>query len=450
MTLCHSSWVPCEYCCCKGTKVLTNNEEVLERKKILEIQKKIVSDRLNELASGPSTSSDIIALKKIEKELNTEEKKLKAKKSNIVWPASSAYGPRRKIDEIFEIIQQIENDQPLTLDEAKGVVGRSPLFDLPNFHFIRDVPVDYLHCVCLGVVKRSLELTFKLGESRPRITNRPLSSPLQFNRLISAIKVIREFNRRVRDLDFAVYKGQEYRNLLLFFFPLILKCIPEREKERNLWLFFTYMVKACVVPNEEYEQIQTEVIVNCQNQFYLLYQELFGVRNCTYNTHVMGSHLPEMRYHGPLTLTSAFPFESFYGELRNSFVPGTVSGLKQIFSNVLMKRAISSHKCQQKIFISPKDTNKECNSIIYTYGNCEHKIYKVHSIDEDDLHCQEIITLPCTFVETPDLDWSLVGVFKNGGRNGNEQIINTESVKGKVLQVDKYLITCPNNIIREK
>ena len=282
---------------------------------------------------------------------------MKQKKSNIVWPKTSANGPPRTREEIYEIIILIENDQELEIDEAKGIFGRSLLFDLPSFNFVRDVPVDYLHCVCLGVVRRCVELTFKVGEARQRITKRPLSSTHDFNRLISFVKVFKEFNRRVRDLDFAVYKGQEFRNILLFFFPIVLECIAPPHKERHMWLYLTYMIKACVIPKKEFQQVPLEVLDFCSENFYSIYQQLFGVLNYTYNTHVLGSHIREMRYHGPLTLTSAFPFESFYGELRNAFVPGTTSTLKQIISNVLIKRAISPHKCKKKSLFRKRYTN---------------------------------------------------------------------------------------------
>lgn len=418
----------------------------------MQIQKNIISDKIAELENEEESDkhNEINALKVLEKELIEAEKKLKQKKSNIVWPKSSANGPLRTREEYLDIIENIENDQPLTNDEAKGVVGRSILFDLPYFDFIRDITVDYLHCACLGVIKKAVELTFRVGEVRPRITKRPLSSPLLFNRQIHGVKVPRESNRRIRELDFAVYKGQEYRNLLLFFFPLILNCIEEGEKERDMWLYLSYMIKSCVLSSEEFSQVPRDVIEFCTESFYALYEDLFGVRNCTYNNHVLSSHLLQMHCDGPLTSTSAFCFESFYGELRQAFVPGTTSTLKQIMSNIYMKRAIAPHKCVQNIYFSAKDTPRECNSLIYTYENNQYKLYKICNIDGKDFDCQEISALPCTFPETPTLNWSLVGVFKEGETLTEIKTIQKSSVKGKLVSVDGYMITCPNNVLREK
>ena len=449
--LCFSSWFPCEYCFSKGTKLVSNNSEIEKKKKQIETQKQLIQDRMEQMKSSSNVDvQEMAKLKKIEKDLNETLKKLKPIRSNIVWPKTSANGPPRTGEEIFEIIEKIENNQPMTIDEAKGITGRSILFDIPGFDFVMDTPVDYLHCTCLGVVKRCLELTFKLGENRKRTTKRPLSSPALFNALIKHIKVVHEFSRRLRDLDLAVYKGQEFRNVLLFLFPLVLDCIPEGAKERQMWLLLSFMIKSCAVPTEEFRGISEVAMENAPLQFYSVYERLFGTHNCTYNTHVSCSHLMEMRYHGPLTEVSAFPFESFYGELRNSFVPGTVSTIKQMFSNILLKRSLSSHICEKSIYISVKDTPLECNSLLYSFRHNEYNIFKVVKINDDTFTCKKVLYTNCSFPETPTLDWNTVGVFKLDEISEQEQTIPHHSVKGKVLLVKDYLITCPTNVLIEK
>lgn len=455
-SLCFSSYYPCEYCFSKGCRIVTNSLEITKKKKEIEAQKKIISEKIEALKQAPSSSSsssnddEIKELQIIKKQLVESEKKLKEKKTHIVWPHSTAGGPPRTVEEIEDIIEKIENDQDLTIDQAKGVTGRSILLNIPNFDFIKDITVDYLHCVCLGVTKRCFSLTFSVGESRrPRITKRQLSSPALFNAQIRNIKVVREFNRRVRELDFAVYKGQEFRNCLLFFFPLILNCIEETEKERELWLLLTYIIKACVIPSEEFQSHSIEDISEYAKQFYVLYQDLFGVYNCSYNTHIMGSHIADMRFNGPLTTTSAFPFESFYGELRNSFVPGTCSTLKQILSNVLIKRVINNHVCENTIYISEKETPLECNNMIYTFENGKYNIYKVTKVSGENLTCHKQEKLICNFNEI-QLNWSIVGVFKKGNISPEEHVVTRSEVKGKIIVVNNFLITCPSNVLREK
>ena len=74
-----------------------------------------------------------------------------------------------------------------------------------------------MHSICIGLVKRLLELTFNIGLTRTRLTSRKLSAPTDFNSQMKKQKVPREFFRRARQLDFGVLKAQEMRNIILFF-----------------------------------------------------------------------------------------------------------------------------------------------------------------------------------------------------------------------------------------
>lgn len=377
-------------------------------------------------------------------------KNINKKYNNIVWPASTQNGPKRTVENVLAIVEKIENKEVLSIDEAKGITGRSLLLDIPYFNYVLDAPAEYLHGVCLCVVKRMILLTFDVGEIRLRNTKRKLSPPALFNKIMSKVKVVREYSRRARNLDFTVMKGQEYRNILIMFFKVVIDCIEVTAKERRLWLLLAYMVRLCVLPNEEFNIVSNDVIKYCGKHFYDLYEKLFHARNCTYYTHVIGCHMEEMREHGPLTLTSAFGFESFYGELRNSFTPGTVSGLKQILEKVMLKRSISHHCCEARIFYSPKDTAMESNSLIYTFLDSNYEIYKIKSIENDVFECQKVGKYPITFPETPTLLWEKIGVFEAGGISEEVVYIRRNTVAGKVLKVQNLYVTCPKNVLLEK
>ena len=400
-SLCHSSRFPCEYCFSKGCKYVKN----INGKKFC----------------------------------------------RIVWPSSTSNGEPRTREKLLEICDKIENsDKKLHPDEAKGVVTKSPLFLIPNFDVVLDVSTEYLHSVCLGVAKRMIELTFSVGESRQRVTKRRLSSPATFNLLMLQIKVPCEFSRRNRELDFGVMKGQEFRNIVLFFFPVVLNSIEKPAQERKLWLLFTYMIRACIIPTEEFKLLDVEVIIDVCDQFYKLYERLFGECNCTYNTHVVSCHLLEMRHSGPLTMTSAFPFEAFYGEIRNSFYPGTQSSLKQIFKNILLKRNLSHHCCEQSIRYSSKETNLENDTLIYCFQDYTHKMYRICEVHADYVICKRQGRRTTQFPEMPRHNFSQIGIYEKGALAINEEKIMKNNIDGKIIEVMGYLITCPNAILREK
>ena len=351
---------------------------------------------------------------------------------------------------VLDIVERIEANEQLTIDEAKGIVGHSLLLDLPDFNYVYDTPAEYLHSGCLGVIKRLVELTFSVGDIRPRITKRKLSSPVSFNLLMLKTLVPFEFPRRARKLDFAVFKGQEFRNLGLFFFILVLDCIEESAKERHIWLYLAFMLRSACISTEEFVLVDLTLVEECTTKFYKLFEQLFGKKNCSYNLHAFIAHLMEIRTHGPLTETSAFKFESFYGEMRRSFVPGSVSPLKQILKNVLLSRTLRKHICVNNIYISNYNTSLECNKLIYTFEKKEYSFYQVSDIDGDIITCNKIGKYPAVFPETPNINWSTVGVFKKGGVCYTPTILNSSLIRGKLLHVGKYVLTCPKNILNEK
>lgn len=127
-----------------------------------------------------------------------------------------------------------------------------------------------------------LELTFLVGDNRVRVTNRRLTHPSVYNEIMKDIKVFRECSRRARDLDFAVLKAQEMRNITIFLFPVIIQCLETDAKERRLWLLLSFMIRSCVIPDNEFAHVDREEIKSASNNFYSLFEALFGKKNCTY------------------------------------------------------------------------------------------------------------------------------------------------------------------------
>ena len=447
----HSSYYPCEYCEAQGQLLFNQDVSFQERKNNLQRQKNTVLLKLTE-ARDNNEEEEIESLQLVLQSINDAIKLLKRKNNNIVWPSSTRNGIPRTTEGITEITDKLDNGEVLSLDEAKGITGRSLFLDIPYFVITRDIPTEYLHTVCLGVGKKLIELTFNVGEKRKTNTTRKLSSVEKFNNLMSLIQVVREFSRRARSLDFAVMKGQEYRNIIIIFFPIVVDCVEKTSpKLRRVWLLLAYMIRLCIIPNQEYDNADSTILETLATEFYQLYEEIFHPRNCTYNTHTVGSHLPNMRAHGPLTLTSAFGFEAFYGEMRHAFTPGTASPLKQIMSKILLKRKIAPHCCRPSIFYSTNETGMESNCFIYTFSaDNGYSFFKIISIEDDSFECVKVHKHEAAFQNAPELNWGNIGVFSAGNVGEEKMTIQRENVAGKVIKVTNFYITCPINVLEEK
>lgn len=364
----HASNFACEYCFAKATSFHYCDKKIEEKRKELELQISVIERRIDLVQTEEEIDQEELkTLKELKSCLINSLSDVSKVKKKVVWPSSTMNGEPRTVAKILAITNMIEENGPLPPDEAKGIIYKSPLLEIENFDMVANSPAEYLHSVCLGTTKRLLELTYNVGTTRPRVTKRKLTPVSLFNDLMAGLKGPMEFSRRIRSLDFAVWKGQEFRNLILFYFTIVIFPIERNAKERTLWLLLAYKIRACVLPSDEFHHVNLADIEYCCVQYYKLYEELFGPNNCSYNTHVVFSHLIEIRGQGPLTSTSAFGFESFYGEVRHSFCPGTPSPLKQVFEKVLLKRAIGHHSCSPPITLTTHETALECNNLVYTF-----------------------------------------------------------------------------------
>ena len=102
------------------------------------------------------------------------------------------------------------------------------------------------------------------------------------------------------------------------------------------------------------------------------------------------------------------------------------------------------------VYYSPKDTEYQCNSYIYTFVNKKYEGYKILATNDTHLTCNPIGIFQKIYQETPYLNWNSVGVFKKGGVNSIQVEIEMKKIEGKMILVNGLLITCPNNVLREK
>lgn len=468
-TLCHSATYACEYC--EGNAVLVHeNCLAIERatiKKRYELRRKELKNMIQFLRESPgSVKSKEKDVKKIEElevllaNLDTQQiiEIEKCSKKQLAWPFSTMNARLRTNDLIKYVVAKISRS-PSEVDkhERKGLRGKSHLLYQENFNFIDDVPAEYMHLGCLGVVKRMLQLTFNTGENRSKTSKRKLSDTSDFNRAIKAIQVIREFGRRCRNLDLGIIKAQEYRNICIFFFKLVIDCIDDKfPQEKKVWLYLTYIMRACIIPNQEFAEIDRNDVKECARNFYKLFEQCFGEHNCSYSIHVFPSHILRIRGDNPLTETSAFKYESFYSEMKNLFQPGTTSPTKQILQNTLMKRILEPHCCKKPIkydTIQKKKKGLENNSMIYVFDqeSNKHLFYNIiEKQSNNTFKCTEQGRFNYTCDYTPEINWPSVGVYKLGPSNLKEKIIREEEIGGKVIKVQNLLITCPKNVIYEQ
>lgn len=107
--------------------------------------------------------------------------------------------------------------------------SKSNLIELPNFDVVKFFPLDYMHLVCLGVMKKLLLLWINKGPLTVRIRTKKIEE--LSNLLLSLNNCLpSDFARKIRGVqDIMRWKATEYRMFLLYLGPIVLKSIQNKE-----------------------------------------------------------------------------------------------------------------------------------------------------------------------------------------------------------------------------
>lgn len=232
----------------------------------------------------------------------------------------------------------------LQMDEDHHI-GISPLLQL-NIGLVSDFPIDYMHAVCLGVMKKLLH-SWIGGNLNVRLRARNVAL-LSQNLLALCPFMVREINRRPRSLsELARWKATELRTFLLYLGPLILKNIDIGIYEHFLLLHAgvfilcsTFLTKKCG------HDLAHELLLT----FVSHSKKIYGAQFLVYNVHILSHLADDSRKYGTLDSFSAFPFENYLGQLKR-LLKSSTKPLQQAYcrlveSNNILKIISQTEKVQ--------------------------------------------------------------------------------------------------------
>lgn len=190
-----------------------------------------------------------------------------------------------------------------------------PLERIPNIGLVTNVPLDYLHLVCLGVMKKLLNLW----------CSDRLSVRLQFRKvkLISdkLEKLVKpytpiEFQRKPRGLMFfRQWKATEFRQLLLYSGPVIFKSILSPDIYNN-FLVLHFAITLLISKKFCFQENYLEYAENLLKHFVTSFRLIYGKHHVSHNVHGLLHLVDDVRHFGPLDTFSSFRFENFMQKLK--------------------------------------------------------------------------------------------------------------------------------------
>ncbi|VDP95846.1 unnamed protein product [Echinostoma caproni] len=191
--------------------------------------------------------------------------------------------------------------------------GLSPFEQLP-IDMVGTFPTDYMHSVCLGIMKRLLSLWRKPGGDKRSPISVSHWKILGENLQLACQSLTCEFPRKCRGLgDIEFWKATEYQQFLLYLGPVVLRKVLPPDNYKNFLDFseYTYILCSTTFADHYLDYIQKQapaVVVH--------FMQLYGEAEGVYNVHVWTHLCDDVRRHGVLDNFSAYPYESFMQTIR--------------------------------------------------------------------------------------------------------------------------------------
>ena len=223
------------------------------------------------------------------------------------------------------------------LDEDHHSEGQSTPLTRLDMDLVRDFPLDYMHLILLGVVKKFLgswmgfntritefSTLHRLGASQKSIMN--------IRALKMAKRVTVEFQRKPRSFTFlGMFKATEFRSFLCYTCPFIMQGVFDYTVVFNHFMCLVVAMRILLTPNKSENSI--ELARECIKLFVSRAKDIYGPNVMVYNVHSTLHLVDDYVRFGSLDHVSCFPYESFLSKLK-SYIRKPGKQLAQVVKRV--------------------------------------------------------------------------------------------------------------------
>lgn len=193
-----------------------------------------------------------------------------------------------------------------TMEYNNHQKSRTPLIDM-GINCIDQFTLDYMHLICLGVMKRIL----KFLKKGPRICR---LSMLQISTISDRLvnlngEMPAEFARQPRSLvEVDRWKATEFRQFLLYTGPVVLKSVVSKEIYEH---FVTLSLASSILldENDARRRHYLDYARDLMLHFVHTVKDVYGETFTVYNVHAL-THIADDAKNESLSKISAFPFEN--------------------------------------------------------------------------------------------------------------------------------------------
>jgi len=206
-----------------------------------------------------------------------------------------------------------ENYVNKTYDDHHVSNEISNIFQIPNIDIVKIFALDYMHIICLGIVKKLIVFWIYKGPLNVRLSSRQANT---ITELLLKLKpcITCDFSRKPREVEsIHRWKATEMRQFLLYTGQFVLKNILTDECYMNFLSLSIAMIILLSPDKNNFKKFAKDLLEYFVESFQLIY----GKHYVSYNIHSILHLVDDYEQFGPLDNCSAFCFENYMKNLKS-------------------------------------------------------------------------------------------------------------------------------------
>lgn len=232
-------------------------------------------------------------------------------------------------------------------NEGHHLVGQPSPLERLTIDMVNQFPLDYMHLVCLGAMRRMANCWAKKGRRYVRLSTQMI---LEFSsRLESSRKHIpTEFARKPRALKYIDrWKATELRQFLLYTGPILGEGILSEDVLKHFRMLFCAIY---ILASPELSQTLCDYAGELLELFVASSPDFYGKEFVVLNIHSLKHLASDVKRFGPLDAFSAFPFENHLQLLKKK-MRSPNKPLQQLFKRVNEREFLVEKKCVKQLVL---------------------------------------------------------------------------------------------------
>ncbi len=315
--------------------------------------------------------------------------------------------------------------------------GNTPFTKIQDLDMIAQFPIDYMHQVCLGVMRKLIRVWISGKVDKKARPNKLIKLVLRKKRIINSrlakLKALFPdcFQRRPRSLnEIDFWKSSELRSFLLYSGPMVLKGMLEKPMYDH-FMYLSAAINILVCPYLCSQPALLQKAREFLEYFVSQAKVIYGEKFLVYNVHSLLHLVDDVERFGCLDNFSCFPFENYNQSLKKMVRSGNYP-LQQIIKR--LSETESSLGQPKKLSLSLSSKHPSNKYVTYDRHCCEVLEQIKDPIDGADYVRVKDYGIGQKLFGSP-LDSREIGFYKVQTNASVRQVWPLENIRNKAIMI---------------